>query len=420
MATLIENINLAISDFDNIRLAIENKGIIIPNTTPTNMYAAKIDSIPSGGEDEFVPIPEWWDIETIIKNDTRVYTSKVIELLSVGDITTSLSGASAYYTSDGKFYATSSQSHTWDRSKDKICTEVGMMPYKTRYVIKYYTSEEITLNISLSCLYFIVKFGKFKGSGIGSTSIMSSPVMLRSFKLLDGANLSKSVTMISNLFRFCYSMTHIPVIDTSQVTYAMSAFSNCASLMQIPKINTSKMVNMSYMFQNCVSLTDVEIDCSSCDTTTYMFAMCASLRRVNIINGKLITNAISMFANCSSLYGTTFESSILAAVNSAFSGCYTITTIGVIDVSEIATAGNSNSIFDSCFSLQDVKLKGLRYSLTMTWSTELSVETMDYIITNAQNLVGFTSQNLTLGSTNLAKLPVAIKNKATAKNWTLS
>ena len=50
MATLIDNVNQAISDFDSIKTAIIDKGVDVPTDTPTSQYASKISSITSGGK----------------------------------------------------------------------------------------------------------------------------------------------------------------------------------------------------------------------------------------------------------------------------------------------------------------------------------------------------------------------------------
>ena len=48
MATLEENINQAISDFDDIEAAIEEKGVDVPAGTDTSNYGNLIRSIPTG------------------------------------------------------------------------------------------------------------------------------------------------------------------------------------------------------------------------------------------------------------------------------------------------------------------------------------------------------------------------------------
>ena len=52
--TITENVNQAVQDFDNIKQAIIDKGIEIPNGTPTSEYADKIGTIKSGGFDTSV------------------------------------------------------------------------------------------------------------------------------------------------------------------------------------------------------------------------------------------------------------------------------------------------------------------------------------------------------------------------------
>ena len=47
--TINENVEQAISDFGTIKQAIINKGVQVPNGTPTSQYATKIGEIPNGG-----------------------------------------------------------------------------------------------------------------------------------------------------------------------------------------------------------------------------------------------------------------------------------------------------------------------------------------------------------------------------------
>ena len=49
--TITENVNQAVQDFDNIKQAIIDKGIEVPNGTPTSEYADKIGTIKSNGLD---------------------------------------------------------------------------------------------------------------------------------------------------------------------------------------------------------------------------------------------------------------------------------------------------------------------------------------------------------------------------------
>ena len=49
--TITENVNQAVQDFDNIKQAIIDKGIEVPNGTPTSEYADKIGTIKINGLD---------------------------------------------------------------------------------------------------------------------------------------------------------------------------------------------------------------------------------------------------------------------------------------------------------------------------------------------------------------------------------
>ena len=69
--TLNENINQAISDFNGIKQAIIDKGVQVPNGTPTSQYGTKIGEIQSGGSTPntgFVPTA-WGNDGYIVEGD---------------------------------------------------------------------------------------------------------------------------------------------------------------------------------------------------------------------------------------------------------------------------------------------------------------------------------------------------------------
>lgn len=65
MADIVTNINRAISDFDSIKSAIEDKGVTVGNV-PTSQYADKISEIQSGGQ------------ETYFNSEGRCYTKDLM------------------------------------------------------------------------------------------------------------------------------------------------------------------------------------------------------------------------------------------------------------------------------------------------------------------------------------------------------
>ena len=62
---------------------------------------------------------------------------------------------------------------------------------------------------------------------------------------------------MDSMFDHCYSLTTIPLIDTSSVTNMNSMFGYCESLTTIPLIDTSSVTNMNHMLYRCSKLTDL-------------------------------------------------------------------------------------------------------------------------------------------------------------------
>ncbi len=85
MATIAENISQAINDFGNIKTAIINKGVDVPNDTPTANYPEYIQNIETGGSGGFVI-------------NGSVETLKAADNIAVGDFV-SISGTETEYES---------------------------------------------------------------------------------------------------------------------------------------------------------------------------------------------------------------------------------------------------------------------------------------------------------------------------------
>lgn len=101
------------------KAALTAQGIDLAGV-PFVRYHEKIAGL-SGGKspawENFEPDPlwDWLDIRRVAAEDVQEpYQYKVIELLTDSDVSTSFTGANAYKTSDGAFYAAASATHTWD------------------------------------------------------------------------------------------------------------------------------------------------------------------------------------------------------------------------------------------------------------------------------------------------------------------
>ena len=114
------------------------------------------------------------------------------------------------------------------------------------------------------------------------------------------------LTTCEYMFAYNYSLSSLPIMDTSKVTNMSSMFTYCSTITSIPVLNTSKVTNMYQMFYNCKSLTSVPI----MDTSK-------------------VTNMDTMFYNCSALTSVPeMDMSNLPAMSTTFFGCSNLTSVG--------------------------------------------------------------------------------------------
>ena len=156
---------------------------------------------------------------------------------------------------------------------------------------------------------------------------------------------------------FCYykgaTVDYIKNLDTSKITDMTNMFQYCSNLTTIPQLNTSNVGNMSSMFINCYNLTSIPL-----------------------LDTSKVTDMSSMFGNC-----------------------YTLTTIPQLNTSKVT---NMNSMFKNCLQLKSILMYGMKVKFDISASTLFEASDLVTILSNCQVLTS--SQTLTMGSTNLAKL----------------
>ncbi len=188
-------------------------------------------------------------------------------------------------------------------------------------------------------------------------------------------NMCENVTNTSSMFQYCYNLTSLDLsnFDTSNVTTMQSMFNNCSGLLElnVNNFNTEKLTNIQQMLYGCSKLETLDMSSFELDAT------------YNINN--FINNASKL---------TNFKSPKkvgkgFIATNANNANCkYTL-------------SGNTQLTQES---LLDV-INNL-YDLNLT-----------YDVANGGTLY---TQQLVLGSTNLAKLTADEIAIATAKGWTVS
>ncbi len=197
---------------------------------------------------------------------------------------------------------------------------------------------------------------------------------------------------------FCYykgtSLDNVlKSLDFSEVTNMSAMFQYCSNLTSIPQLDTSKVTNMGTMFQNCSNLTSIpQLDTSKVTNMNQMFYGCNKLQTIPQLDTSKVTNMSYMLYNCSNL-----------------------TSIPQLDTSKVM---DMNSMFYNCYNLEEIHMTGMKVKFNISSSTKFTESALVEILNNLATVTS--TQTLTMGSTNLAKLTDAEKAIATNKGWTLA
>ena len=302
-----------------LKTAINAKGGTITDGK-LDTYALQVDGLPSGGG----PLPsDWPDIHAIVESDVQSgYSYKYIYLLADDYTYLNLivdSDAIAFKTSDGAFY-TATTTHNWNTALDFDCSE----GYKTRWVIVYTNTENITVSLPYEVLWLDMY------SARGSKSGYTGPYRLRA---VDGL-VQSGLTDLSFMFANCTSLTRVPdVLDLSSAIALSGMFADCTSLTRVPDVlDLSSAEDLSGMFANCTSLTRVPdvLDISSAIDLSGMFANCISLTRVpDVLDTSSAIGLSGMFNFCISLTRVPDVLDISSAVDLSYTfyNCYSLTRV---------------------------------------------------------------------------------------------
>ena len=161
------------------------------------------------------PRPDWYDIKQVFADDVQTgHTKRYIYLVSDSNNTITLSGGTAYKTSDGAFY-TSNTTHTWNRALDKPCSD----GYKTRWVIAYHTGDVAVNHGSIDSLW--VYFGDCNISGLYFGGNPYNRI-IQSIEVSE-ATTANSGAIGNNAFQDCYALTNIN-IPNGVISIGNSAF----------------------------------------------------------------------------------------------------------------------------------------------------------------------------------------------------
>lgn len=172
------------------------------------------------------------------------------------------------------------------------------------------------------------------------------------------------------LIDYCFSqnraLKNLPSIENIGVAVNLSSFaSSCGSLIEVSLGALTNATDISSAFSGCYSLTSVAIGAAPKVTNaSNLFFSCSSLKDVSIdLSGGLLTNFNYAFFQCSSLRRVT----------------------GIVDLSN---ANSAAAAFQGCSLLEEVRIKGIKVDFDLSACANLSVESVKYLVDNAQSVTG--------------------------------
>lgn len=299
------------------------------------------------------------------------------------------------------------------------------------------------------------------------TSLASTFYGCSSLKYIPNLDTS-NITSFHYTFNDCGSIIEIPSLDFSKATSLNHTFYGCNSLRKIGNnnINAPLCTNITGLFSWCYSLeklNTVYLPLATGSTSDYgdhwLKQTTCDLGTVTLKDGTRVfydwkgtkidsltirspMDLTGMFCNaehytgeiptidCSNVTSIRYltNGSKISKINltnvtsnltnaSYFSNNYLKDT-GDLNFTNLTSAGEA--LFSDGQSLARIRVTGIKLSFVIGNNIGLSTEALVQVLNDLADLTGGTSQNLGLGSKNLARLTAEQKAIATNKNWTLA
>ena len=156
--------------------------------------------------------------------------------------------------------------------------------------------------------------------------------------------------------------------------------------------NIGVAVNLSSLAASCVSLKEASLEeLTNATDISGAFSGCTALTSASIGAAPKVENASYLFNGCTGLKDVSVDLSggLLTSFSYAFNGCSNLCRVtGIIDLSNVYSANNTAVAFNRCSSLEEVRIKGLKVSIDLSACNNLSLESVRYLINNAQSVSG--------------------------------
>lgn len=396
--TLRTNVNQAVQDFDNIKQAIIDKGVEIPNGTPTSEYATKIGDIQGGNEELNALIEGNQDVEISVPKDiTKIkpyafYQNKLKENLTISNNITSIG--------DYAFSETSGLKNVIFNTNIDIPQGLFSKSDDLETLVINEGVKNINPGLVNYCTNLrYVSLPKTATSFKGSDSIFYNCPNLTSIGQVGGGysiEYAWDTEIPSNAFIGANYVTEINIPEGIQKIGFMS-ISSC--------IFTS--ITLPQSLQECGG-----------------YSICGRAESITI--PKNVIKMSSYTLGSSYLKSVKFECNILknGFSNSTFGNSKIVETIEIESME--SPSSSTWNIFCSSYikTLKNLIING---TITVTsnyldfnYCTALTVDSLLNILNALEDNTGKTTYTVNLGSTNLAKLTDEQKQIAIDKNYTLA
>ena len=255
---------------------------------------------------------------------------------------------------------------------------------------------------------------------------------------------TENVESISRTF-YRSKVVKVPELNTSKAKDFSYTFSR-SSINEFPNWNFSNAEDISYLLQQCNSLkTDIVINNLSKLTGDYCLSGVCQQSAVtsvtlNGLNPDIAYSINQAFFDCGwlksiSLNTTTGVPVKVKSMSETFNYCSQLKTLPLMDLTQCTRFGvtgcnslesipaydlsNITSInLSDLYKLKEFHATGMKVSFNISSSTAFTKEALVEILNNLATVT--TTQTLTMGATNLAKLTDEDKAIATNKGWTLA
>ena len=228
--------------------------------------------------------------------------------------------------------------------------------------------------------------------------------------------------VLSLLFYRCTLLKELPNIEGLDRAIVMNNFvTEAVALEELRLPDLPQVDDMREFAKSCTGLKKAVIGAlPKARTLDFAFVLCSSLETAEIGAAPLVANVSALFHSCPILRKVklSLDGGLIDNCAWMFNDDTLLEEVeGVIDVSRCTS---TDRFANNCSSLREIRIKGLACDIALLWSTNLSLESVRFLVTNAKTVSGKTiylSNNLrTLYGAELEE----IVRQATAKGFTIN